>query len=66
MWRGEVFAIYDCLVNLVKQGYGIQLVCLCVCLCVRRRWSSVYMLHNTWYIMILYHEVFIYFLVGST
>ena len=28
---GEVFAISDCLVNLAKQGYCIQLVCLCVC-----------------------------------
>ena len=24
------------------------------------------MLHNTWYIMILYHEVFIYYILGST
>ena len=45
--------------NLAKQGYCIQLVCLCVCLCVFpcvHGQPYIYMLHNTWNIMILYHE----------
>ena len=35
---------------------------MCVFLCVRSQWSSIYILHNTWK---LYHEVFMYFLLGS-
>ena len=43
-------------------------VCVCVCLCVFpcvHGQPYIYMLHNTWNIMILYHEVFMYFLLGK-
>ena len=67
----------DMVINLAKQGYCIQFVCLCVCVsvcvcvcvclcvfpCVHGQ-PYIYMLHNTWNIMILYHEVFMYFLLG--
>ena len=52
------------IINLTKQGYCIQLVCLCVCLflCVRSGpVCTCYTIHG-----ILYHEVFMYFLLGST
>ena len=39
-------------------------VCLCVFPCVHGQ-PYIYMLHNTWNIMILYHEVFMYFLLGK-
>ena len=54
--------------NLAKQGYCNHFVCLCVCVsvCVSvcPRSASIYIPHNTWNIMILYHEVFLYFLLG--
>ena len=54
--------VWSSIFNLAKHGYCNHFICLSVCfMCVQ----CVYMLHNTWYIIILYHEVFIYFLLGS-
>ena len=39
-------------------------VSVCVCVCVHGQ-SSIYILHNTWNIMIVYHEVFMYFFWGG-
>ena len=65
----EIFALCGrdiplfCFINLAKQGYCIQFVCLCVCVCVSVfSCVSVEVIQCT----LWNHEVFMYYHLGST
>ena len=61
----HMYSIARDIINLAKQGYCIHFVCVCVCVCVCVSvfpCVQVEVIHGT----LWYHDVFMYYLLGST